>query len=121
MTGFGITGSTGMLFGGMGAGIAGVTGTGGWTGVGMIGAGVGETGCIGPGNGSMGGRPGLRVCAGAFNTTIRLIRVTDKSVRRFLFFIFISVVCLCLVAVNVCRHPAFEIKLRAVPDIGYGV
>ena len=81
-----------MVFGGMGAGSTGVAGTGtGWTGFGITGTGVGDTGSIGAGEGAMGGRPGLSVCAGVFKTTSILIMVRDRSVRIILFFIYVSV------------------------------
>jgi hypothetical protein len=77
-----------MLFGGIGAGITGVVGTGnGWIGFGITGTGVAGTGWVGLGNGSKGGPPFLSVWAEMFNTTIILIMVRDSNFRRVLVFI----------------------------------
>ena len=92
--GFGATGNAGLVFGGMGIGIAGVVGTGvtgtgiGWVGTGISGTGITGTGSIGTGLGAMGGPPGLSVCAGVLKTTSMLIIVANSSVRIILFFIY---------------------------------
>jgi len=87
--GFGATGNAGLVFGGMGIGIAGVVGTGvAGTGIGWVGTGITGTGSIGTGLGAMGGPPGLSVCAGVLKTTSMLIIVANSSVRIILFFIY---------------------------------
>ena len=58
--------------------------------------------CDGPGcAGCMGGRPGLRVCAEVFKTTMRLMAVSDNSVSIFLVFIYFPFGCLCLVVASI--------------------
>ena len=66
------------------------------------------------------GGAGLEVCPDRFKTTIMLIMARDSSVRMILFFIYVSI-WLQLTAANLCRHPAFEFKLRAGPAVCYGV
>ena len=66
------------------------------------------------------GDAGLDGCPNAFNRTIVLIRATASSVRKIVFFMSVSM-WLHLTAINLARHPALELKLRAGPAVGYGV
>jgi len=66
------------------------------------------------------GDAGLDGCPDMFHTTIILIRDRDSSVRMIVFFMCVST-WLHLTAINLARHPALELKLRAGPAVGYGV